>query len=335
MSELWTVHHFTFSAPGYLAALAVVPLLLAFAAAVRRRRSRYAVLFTNLPRLRAVSAGRRTRWRRRVPLIVLVLALSTTAAALARPGVEVTVRDQGATVILLVDVSGSMQASDVAPSRIDAAVTAMHGFLDKLPRNDKVGLVTFSDKVRIVNTPSTDHSAVNSSLDVLNPETGTSLGDGVVAAVRLAVATVTAEGIRPKPGDLLPAAIVLESDGAQNHGSVTPQAAAELARAAGVRIYGVALGTKYGVVTSGPALVGQTIPVPPDPGTVALLSRISGGQAYNAASATSLTSIYKQLGSTVGRRNEPREITSWFEVAGAALLVLAIGAARFWGASLP
>src|SRR5205814_1675090 len=103
----------------------------------------------------------------------------------------------------------------------------------------------------------------------------------------------------------------------------------------GVRIYGVALGTRYGVVTSGPALIGQSVPVPPDPGVVATLSRVSGGQAYDATSANTLNTIYRQLGSSVGRRSEPREITSWFELAGAVLLAAGVGTARAWGPALP
>jgi len=335
MSELSSVSHFSFIAPGYLAALALAPLLVAFAAYIRRRRSRYGVLFTNLHLVGGATAGRHVRWRRRVPVIVLALALTTTAAALARPKVHLTVRDASATVILLVDVSGSMAATDVAPSRIDAAVLAMHQFVDRLPKSDRVGLVTFADDVKVLNTPTTDRNAINGSLDVLSPETGTSLGDGVEAAVKLAVASATEQGVRAKPGQLLPAAVVLESDGAQNHGTATPGEAAQVAKAAGVRIYGVALGTKYGVVTSGAGLLTGSIPVPPDPGTVAMLSRTSGGQAYDATTATSLTSIYKKLGSTVGKRSEPREITSWFEIAGAVLLVAGVGAARLWGASLP
>jgi Ca-activated chloride channel family protein len=336
MSELTSLHNFAFGAPAYLLALLVVPLLLAFAAVVRRRRSPYSVLFTNLRMFAAVPGVKRTRWRRRVPLAALALALTVTAAALARPRVHLTVRDTSATVILLVDVSGSMAASDVTPSRIDAAVAAMHTFLDKLPKNDKVGLVTFSDKVQTIATPSTARAPVASGLDVLAPETGTALGDGVEAAVKLAVQSLTANGTPPaKPGQYQPAAIVLESDGAQNRGTATPQQAANLAKAAGIRIYGVALGTRYGVVTTGGGLLGSNIPVPPDPGAVALLARVSGGQAFDATTANSLNTIYRNLGSSVGKRSEPREITSWFEIAAGALLVFGVGAARAWGAPLP
>ena len=107
---------------------------------------------------------------------MLALALAATAAALARPSVQLVASDPSATIVLLADVSGSMQATDVLPARIYAAVNAMHQFIDVLPANNKVGLVTFSDKVDILHAPTTDHAAVDSALDVLSPEGGTALG---------------------------------------------------------------------------------------------------------------------------------------------------------------
>jgi len=336
VTELTSIHGFSLGAPLYLVALVAVPLLLAYAAFLRRRRSPYSVLFTNLRMFAGIPAVKRTRWRRRVPLIALGAALAVTGVALARPHVRVTVRDTSATVILCVDVSGSMAASDVTPSRIDAAVYAMHQLIARLPKKDKVGLVTFSDKVQVVSTPTTDHASVNSALDTLQPETGTALGDGVEGAVKLAVSSLTASGTPlVKPGQYLPAAIVLESDGSQNRGSAAPQQAANLAKAAGIRIYGVALGTRYGVVTEGSALIGQSIPVPPDPGVVSLLARVTNGEAFNATNANSLNTIYTKLGETVGRRDESKEITSWFEVLAGAILLFGIGSARAWGAPLP
>ncbi len=227
-----------------------------------------------------------------------------------------------------------MDAADVVPSRLGAAVAAMHDFLNASPRDNKIGLVTFSDKVSVINAPTTDRAAVGSSLDVLNPETQTALGDGVAGAVTLAVQTLAEAGVHPVPGKLLPAAIVLESDGAQNRGKLTPAAGAALAKAAGVRIYGVSLGTPYGQVTEGAGIL-RSIPVPPDPGTVRLLARVSGGQAYNATTASSLDSIYKNLGSSVGDHDVNRNITTWFELAAAVLLVLGVAAERAWRASLP
>lgn len=330
-----SLHHFSFAAPAYLVALILVPLLLVFAAVVRRRRATYTVSFTNLEMLAGVAAKRRSRWRRHLPLALLALAVAVAVAAVARPRVQSVASDRSATVVLLADVSGSMQATDVHPARIYAAVTAMHELVDRLPASDKVGLITFSDKVDVLHRPTVDHAAIHSSLDVLSPEGGTALGDGVEAAVKMVVSTLAASGVYHRFGQYLPAAIVLESDGAQDRGLVTPFSAAQFAKSAGVRIYGVALGTRHGYVTQGSGLLTRSIRVLPSPGTVALLARESGGLAFSATNAESLDTIYRNLGSSIGRRNAQTDIASWFELAAAILLVAAIGAARVRGAALP
>ncbi len=334
MSDLWSLYHLSFTSPRYLLVLLVVPLLVLFAVIIRRRRARYTVAFTNMTTLAGAIAKRPTRWRRYVPLTLLALALAATGAALARPHISVTVSDRSATIILLVDVSGSMQAPDITPSRMDAAVAAMHDFVDKLPKNYKVGLVTFSESTSVVVAPTNDRAAISSGLDVLSPQAGTALGDGVAAAVKIAVSSLAASGVYQVAGEYLPAAIVLESDGAQTRGTLTPFAAASVAKAAGVRIYGVALGTPGGRITQGAGLLRQSIPVPPDPGTVAMLAHDSGGQAFAATDAESLNTTYRSLGSSIAHRSRQKDITSWFELAAAILLVAGVGTARAWGASL-
>jgi Ca-activated chloride channel family protein len=335
VSGLLGLHHFGFDSSRYLFALLVVPLLFLFAAIVRARRSRFAVAFTNLDLLAVATARRHTGWRRRVPVVVLALALATSAAALARPRVQLFASNRGSTIILLADVSGSMQATDVYPERIYAAIIAMRDLVAELPKNDKVGLITFSDKVEVLHAPTTDFAAIDSGLDVLSPEGGTALGVGVEAAVESAVSSLAAAGVHHTSGQYLPAAIVLESDGAQDRGTVTPLAAAELAKAAGVRIYGVALGTRQGYIAAGSGVLKEIYKVPPDPATVALLARESGGEAFSATSAGSLDTIYRNLGTSIGRHRQTTEISSWFELAAAILLVSGVGAARARGAALP
>jgi Ca-activated chloride channel homolog len=335
VSEIRSLHHFSFGSPHYLFALLLVPLFLAFAAVVRRRRSRYTVAFTNLDMLADIGPRRRGRWLRRAPLIALALALATCAAALSRPHVQLVASNRAATIVLLADVSGSMEATDVRPARIYAAVNAMHTFVEGLPKNDKVALMAFSDNIQALDAPTTNRDAIYSGLDVLSPEGGTALGAGVEAAVKLVVSSLGTAGVHHVPGQYLPAAIVLESDGTQDRGKVTPSAAAELARATGVRIYGVALGTRHGYITEGSGLLTRSIRVVPDPGTVALLARESGGQSFNATNADSLDTIYRHLGTSIGRRPELTEITSWFEVTAGVLLILGIGGARARGGALP
>jgi Ca-activated chloride channel family protein len=234
-----------------------------------------------------------------------------------------------------VDVSGSMAAPDVRPDRIKAAITGINGFLEVLPKDDQAGLMTFSDRVQIVAAPTTDRAAVTSGLDVLKPEGGTALGAGIDAAVKLLVSKLAAAGVYHRPGTFLPAAIVLESDGAQDRGTVTPYEAAQLAKAAGIRIYGIALGTRDGYIAQGSGFSRIRINVPPDRGTIALLARVTGGQAFYASNATSLDTIYRKLGRSVGHLHRTTEIAGWFDAVAAVLLILGVGLGRARTAALP
>ncbi len=335
MSSILTLDHFSFGSPQYLWGLLVAPLLFGFANVIRRRRSRYTVSFTNLEMLTGVAAKRRPHWRRRVPLIVIALALSTAVAALAHPRIQLVSADRSGTFVLLADVSGSMQATDVHPARIYAAVNAMHDFVDELPGGEKVGLISFSDKAKILAAPTTNHTAVDNALDGLSPEGGTALGIGVQTAVKLILSSLAADGIYHTPGQYLPAAIVLESDGAQDRGSVSPLQGASMAQAAGIRIYGVALGTTHGYIVQGSGLLREVIRAMPDPSTVDSLAHQTGGESFNATTSASLNSIYRKLGGSITRHPRLADISSWFDVVAAALLVAGIGAARIRGAALP
>jgi Ca-activated chloride channel homolog len=324
----------SFSSPFMLLALLVVPAVLVIALAVDRRRARFAVAFTNLELL-AELVGRRRTWRRWAPLALLLLALTFAATALARPHARLSVPEDNGTIIFLVDVSGSMRATDVEPTRLDAAVNAMRSFLDRLPPRFRVGLVTFSTEPEVLAPPTRDRQLVRAALGYLQPEAGTALGDGLGAAVKLAVSSLARAGIHRQPGQYLPAAIVLESDGAQNRGLLQPDQAARLAKAAGIRVYGVALGTPTGAVSFGFGLYVNRIPVPPDPATVREVSSITGGKAYTARNATRLTDIYKSLGSSISQKTEHREISSWFAAAAAVFLLAALGAGRLVEDRLP
>jgi Ca-activated chloride channel family protein len=324
----------SFTSPYMLLALLLVPAVLLFAIAVDRRRSRYPVVFTNLELLAALVQERRA-WRRWVPLALLLVALACASTALARPKARLSVPDNNGTVILVVDVSGSMRANDVEPTRLDAAVNAMRTFLDKLPPQFKVGLVAFSSEPEVLSAPTRDRQLVREALGYLMPEAGTAIGDGLQVAVRLAQSSLARAGVERKPGRQLPAAIVLMSDGAQNRGFLQPLQAARNAKAAGVKVYTVALGTPGGVVSFGFGLYINSIPVPPDPATMRLIANATGGTTYSARSAERLSNIYKSLGSSIGRKTELREVTSWFAAAAALFLIGAIGTGRLVEGRLP
>ncbi|MBV8079882.1 MAG: VWA domain-containing protein [Actinobacteria bacterium] len=324
----------SFASPIFLVTLAIVPLTLIYLYVQQRRKARYAIAFTNLDVLASVVKEHRS-WRRWVPVALLLLALATAATAVARPRAHLTVPEQNATIVLVVDVSGSMRANDVKPSRLDAAVAAMQTFVSKVPKQVKIGLVAFSSTAEVLTTPTTDRETVLNGLSYLSPEAGTALGDGLMAGARLAVRSLAAAGVHHEAGRFLPAALVLESDGAQNRGTLTPQQAANFARENGVRIYGVALGTPNGKVEFGFGLYQNAIPVPPDPATVNEVSKITGGQSYTAQTANKVIDVYKTLGSSIGRRTELREITSWFAIATAVFLIAAVAFSRLWSAPLP
>jgi len=324
----------SFSSPLLLLALLVVPAALIFALVIDRRRSRYPVSFTNLELLAGLVEQRRS-WRRWVPLALLLVALACASTALARPKARLSVPENNGTVVLVVDVSGSMRANDVEPTRLDAAVSAMRTFLDKLPPQFKVGLVSFSSEPEVLSAPTRDRQLVREALGYLMPEAGTAIGDGLQVGVKLVQASLARAGVERKPGQPLPAAIVLMSDGAQNRGFLQPLQAARNAKAAGIKVYTVALGTPGGVVSFGFGLYINSIPVPPDPATMRLIANATGGSTYTARSAERLSDVYKSLGSSIGRKTESREITSWFAAAAAVFLLGALGTGRLVEGRLP
>ena len=330
----------SFSSPYLLAVLLVVPLVAVLAIWLDRRRAKYAVAFTNLDVLASVASPRR-RARRWIPLLLFLLALAAASAALARPRASVSEPAQRATLVLLVDVSGSMRASDVKPSRLGAAQEAMTLFADKVPKQVKIGLVSFSTSPDVLVIPTADRGVLHEGIDLLTPEAGTAIGDGLGVAVQVAQSSLGSTR-RGRDGKV-PAAIVLLSDGAQTRGALTPQQGAERARTAGIRVYTIALGTDHGTLTFpqfggfglGGGGGGGRFPVRPDPVTLAMIARVTDGKAYRAKSASSVKTVYKDLGSSIVQRHTTREVSSWF-VGGAAVLLLAsIAAVGLTGERLP
>jgi Ca-activated chloride channel homolog len=333
----------SFASPWFLLALLVVPLTVAFAVWARRRRSRYAVEYTNLDLLASVAGSRGARPLLWLPLALFVLALVAAATALARPRAAVAVAADRATVVLLVDVSGSMRADDVKPTRLGAAQAAMDQFVNRLPHGIRIGLVSFSSSPDLLVPPTQDRSQVHEGIDLLVPEAGTAIGDGLSLAVQVAKSAVSGAP-RDRDGKV-PAVIVLLSDGAQTSGALTPLQGAQLAEAAGIRVFTIALGTKNGTLdlNTGPYGFGfgggggypQHYPVPPDPTTMAAIARATGGSTFQATSAEKVQKVYSDLGSSLATKKATREVSSWFAGAAALLLLGALGATRLIGPRLP
>jgi Ca-activated chloride channel homolog len=334
----------SFASPWLLPLLLLVPAMVALAWWYDRRRAKYAVTFTNLDLLASVAAGHRRPWRRWVPLALFLLALLAASTALARPRATVSVPSSRATVVLLVDVSGSMRANDVRPTRLGAAQHAMAAFADRVPKKVKVGLVSFSTGPNVLVPPTVDRDLLQEGIALLVPDAGTAIGDGLAVAVQVVKASVQ-DAPRGKDGKV-PGAIVLLSDGAQTRGVLTPLQGADRARSAGIRVFTIALGTNHGTLGFGPfggygygggfgQGAQQRFPVRPDPVTLAAIARETDGQTFRASTASKVDAVYKQLGASIAHHKVSREISSWFAGAAALLLLGSLGAARATGARLP
>jgi Ca-activated chloride channel homolog len=311
----------SFASPLMLLALAALPAVAAVYARLRKRPGRYSARFPGVPVLAGVVAAS-PRWRRHLPAAVGALALAALAIALARPHATVAVPVERASVVLVTDVSRSMLATDVEPSRLEAARGAAESFLDGVPDELRVGAVTFSTTPLSTTSPSHDREAVRSQLADLRADGGTATGDGLTAALRL-----LERGDDRRP----PAAVVLLSDGETTRGR-DPVDVAREARAQRVPIHTVALGTSAAMIPDGS---GGSLPVPPDPETMAEIAAASGGDSFDVDDAGELDSIYERLGSQIGTRPEEREITAGFAAGGMALMLAACALGLRAGGRLP
>jgi Ca-activated chloride channel family protein len=311
----------SFGEPILLAGLILVPLAAVVYLSLQSRRRREAQSFAN-PALMPNLVTARPGWRRHLPPALLLLALAALVIALARPQRTVASPERAATVMMVTDISGSMNATDVEPNRITAAVNAAKRLTDKLPETFRLGLVTFSDFAEQRAAPSTDRSAVRAALDRLTAVGGTAMGLGLQRGLEAAKTPVPDEsgtGTRR-----LPAVLVLLSDGKDTQGGISPIEVAQQARQAGIPIYAIALGTPDGEVEVQDSFGLTTrIQVPPDTDTLKEIARVSHGRFFEAADSAKLEEIYANLGTRLSSKEVKDEVTVAF--AGGALLLLLLG----------
>ena len=316
-----------FVSPAWLLAeLVVVALAVAYVAWSLFGRQRFAVRYSNVELLDKV-APRRAGWRRHVVSGLFLLALTVMVVAVARPQAEVTVPTEKATLMLAIDTSLSMEATDVDPNRLKAAQDAAVSFIDNLPEKFNVGLVEFAGSAQALVPPTTDHTRVQRSIDKLQLREGTAIGDAVDVSLK-SIADFTAD--TELSGDNAPAAIIVLSDGETTVGRPTADAI-PLAKEAGVPVWTISFGTPDGVITMPGDFGGeQAIPVPVAPEPLEQLADGTGGQAYTAESANQLNDVYKELGSAIGDETELSEIGWRWTLAGFALLLVAGGLSTWW-----
>jgi Ca-activated chloride channel family protein len=353
----------SFGQPFLLLTLLLVPAAVGGYLLLQRRRARYAVRFTNVSVLEQVLATTRP-WRRWATNGLLLLALATLCVAVARPRAHTTVVNENATVILVLDVSGSMHAVDVKPTRLIAAQRALHSFLDRVPKRLKVGLILFAGEPQVAAPPTIDHALVGNAIDdanFFNGFGGTAIGDAIALAVKLGIRSAGLSGqattalgsrqlaayVAAKPTASSLVSVLFLSDGHQNRGVIQPLDGARMARKAGVPVYTVALGTTGNTHLSGDVFGGgggqfsngfggfggQALA--PDPKTLSAIAHITGGEFFRARDARALQDAYTTLGSKLARTHGTREVTDLFAFGAALLLVAGAALAAFWAPRLP
>jgi Ca-activated chloride channel family protein len=327
-----------FDYPVALLALAFVPLCGMIYLAAQRRRRRYAVRFTNVDLLADVVTASPS-WRRHIPPLLFLLALGSLAIAIARPYEHRDVAKRKATIVLVTDSSGSMQATDVKPTRLDAARNAAKEFVDRTPEKVDLGFITFSSAAQVLVPPTDDRDRVRESIDGLRPNGGTAIGSAIQSA--LATLRPVLEKNKGKNESknakkrAPPASVVLLSDGYSTTGPA-PMSAAREAKEQNVPVYTVALGTENATVQIADPVGGyRTVQVPPDRETLKRIAETTGAKFFATGDASKLSDIYKSLGTRIGFKRERRELTATFAGVGLGLMMLGGAFSLMWFGRLP
>ena len=323
-----------FEWPFLLPLLLIVPALVALYILAQRRRRQFALRYANLSLVKeAMDHG--PGIRRHIPPVMMIGALGLMLFATARPVAVLTAPAQDGKVILAIDTSGSMQADDLKPTRVEAAKAAARSFVDRQPDGVEIGVVAFSDVAQLIQPPTTNRDDIMAAIDRLEPQGGTAIG----SALRLSLSTLLGTQINPDatdspdprpaagtPGSYTSGFIVLLTDG-ENTWGLPPQDAAQNAAAAGVRVYTIGIGSPGGSILH---INGQLLHAGLDEATLKEVASMTGGKYYNALSETDLKTIYENLSSRLVLKTEKQEVTAGFTAVAAALSLIAGVLSMLW-----
>jgi Ca-activated chloride channel family protein len=332
----------TFIWPALLLLLLVVPLLIGLYIRMQLRRRQIAANLGSLGFMQGAEGGQ-LGWRRHIPQAIFLVGLTIMVVALARPETVVSLPRREGTVILAFDVSGSMAAEDMQPTRMEAAKAAARDFVQRQPTSVQIGVVAFSDGGIAVQAPTNDQEAILASIERLAPQRGTSIGHGILASLN-EIAVNAGEDVgspgdptpmpTPTPvpkGTYMPAVIVLLTDG-ENTQSPDPLAAAQAAADRGVRIYTIGIGSTTGITLQ---VNGFTVVTQLDEAMLQQISQLTDGAYFKAESEEDLHNIYDNLEPQLVTRPEKTEVTSIF--AGVSILMLLFGGtfSLLWFSRMP
>ena len=315
-----------FLSPERLLILLIIPVLILAYIFASLRKNRRGMRFTNTSMLDVV-VPKQSQWRRHLAVALSLLSLITLTAAFARPKTQIDVPRERATVVVVIDASLSMQATDVKPSRLDAAKQAAIDFVMKLPEKYNVSVVSMAGASAILVPPTTAHVTVQNAINSIQLQESTAIGEGIATALR---ALQQAPKDKDDPNSIAPGAIVLLSDGSNTTGRAPLQAAAE-ARTAKVPIYTIAYGTENGYRRSrwqARTRTGRSQEMKE-------IAAATNGEYFAAATADQLKKVYQNIGSDIGYEKADREVTARFAGYGLALAVLAALGAISLGAKWP
>jgi len=312
----------TFQSPLWLFALLAVAALVALYVLLQLRRKAYAARFTNVALLGSI-VPKRPGWRRHLAFGVVALGLAALVVSLAVPSAQVRVPRERATVMMALDVSLSMKATDIEPTRFQAMQKAATKFVDVLPGRINLGLVSFAGTASTLVTPTTDRPQVRAAIGNLHLAESTAIGEAIFTS--LSAIENYQSSLQGKGEKAPPARIVLLSDGYNTVGRADTQAIAA-ARAAHVPVSTIAFGTDYGTLT----LDGETVPVPVDRTTLKNIADETGGSYSEAATAQQLEQVYRNLGSQIGYATEPKDISPWFVRGGVLFALLGAALSLLW-----
>jgi Ca-activated chloride channel family protein len=323
--------------------LLLVPVLIALYILAQRRRQKYALRYASLSLVRE-ALGRGPGWRRHAPPALFISSLAVMLFALARPATVVTLPSQEGTVILTMDVSGSMRADDLKPNRLEAAKSAARSFVEKQPPGVKVGVVSFSDNAFLVQAPTNDKEAVLAAINRLTPQRGTAIGSALLTSLDAIFEEANSEGgaynssTEPTPtptplpqGVYEPAIVVLLTDGESNRGP-RPLDVVDQLTARGIRVYTVGVGSLEGTVLR---TGGRAMRVRLDEGTLKAVAEATDGAYYNASTEKDLQAIYENLSTHLVFRKQQTEITAGFTGLAVVLSLMGGALSLLWFNRLP
>jgi len=337
--------------PGFLLLLGLIPLIVAVYIWMLRRRRRFAVRYSSLALVRE-ALPHQSRLRRHLPFALFLLALASLVIALGRPVSIVSVPTDQTTIILAIDASGSMRATDIQPSRLEAAEAAALSFIQRQRARTQIGIVAFARFAELIQPPTTDQEALQAAVQSLTTGRGTAIGSGIlqsldaIAEIDKSVApsvSDTSSGVAPTPvpkGAYAPDIIVLLTDGVNTTGPL-PLDAAQQAADRGVRVYTIGFGTENGTLPfggrqppgglfGGGQQLGGRFRLGIDETTLKQIADMTGGAYYSASSAGELQNVFENLPTYLITKHETTEISVAFTAIGALLAAIAIGLSLVW-----